>query len=62
MVVTASNFLNVRDLPTEHGYDIGELKHGQVVTVVQKKKLLDGSMWCLHELGWSNCRFLEDVK
>lgn len=62
MVVIASDFLNIRDIPSEHGSDIGDLKSGEVVFVTERKILADGSMWCLHELGWSNCRYLEDVK
>lgn len=57
MVVTGS--LNIRADHTEESADIGDLFYGDIVTCKLPFTVVGESIWCLHERGWSNVRWLE---
>lgn len=58
MTVIADEGLNIRAEHTEESADIGDLFPGDVVTCYQLVTVGD-SIWCHHERGWSNARWLE---
>lgn len=57
MVVTGS--LNIRADHSENSADIGDLFEGQIVTCELPMTVVAESIWCKHEFGWSNTRWLE---
>lgn len=58
MTVIADEGLNIRAEHSENSQDIGDLFPGDVVTCYQLVTVGD-SIWCRHESGWSNARWLE---
>ena len=58
MTVIADEGLNIRAEHSENSQDIGDLFPGDVVTCYQLVTVGD-SIWCRHERGWSNARWLE---
>ena len=58
MTVVADEGLNIRAEHTEESADIGDLFPGDVVTCRELVTVGD-SIWCHHERGWSNARWLE---
>ena len=58
MTVIADEGLNIRAEHSENSQDIGDLFPGDVVTCYQLVTVGD-SIWCHHERGWSNARWLE---
>ena len=58
MAVIADEGLNIRAEHTEESADIGDLFPGDVVTCRELVTVGD-SIWCHHERGWSNARWLE---
>lgn len=57
MIVTAET-LRIRTGAGEEFSAVGELQNGQIVTCSDTKPAKDGGMWCKHELGWSNIRYM----
>ena len=58
MTVIADEGLNIRAEHSENSQDVGDLFPGDVVTCYQLVTVGD-SIWCRHERGWSNARWLE---
>ena len=58
MTVIADEGLNIRAEHSEESADIGDLFPGDVVTCRELVTVGD-SIWCHHERGWSNARWLE---
>ena len=58
MAVIADEGLNIRAEHSEESADIGDLFPGDVVTCRELVTVGD-SIWCHHERGWSNARWLE---
>ena len=58
MTVIADEGLNIRAEHSENSQDIGDLFPGDVVTCRELVTVGD-SIWCHHERGWSNARWLE---
>lgn len=58
MTVVADEGLNIRAEHSENSQDIGDLFPGDVVTCRELVTVGD-SIWCHHERGWSNARWLE---
>ena len=61
MVVTAET-LRIRDGAGEEFSAVGELNYGQIVTCLALEAAKDGGLWCRHELGWSNIRYMKGLK
>ena len=63
MVVVADEAVYVRVEPSLRAA-LGEreaLFSGEVVTVTEMRTVGD-SFWCLHQFGWSNCKFLSYIE
>lgn len=61
MIVTAET-LQIRDGAGEEFTPLGHLEDGQIVTCSDTKTAKDGGLWCKHELGWSNTRYMKGIK
>lgn len=59
MVVIADTGLNIRAEHSENSQDIGDLFPGDVVACELPFTIKGDSVWCKHERGWSNTRWLE---
>ena len=59
MVVVADEGLNIRADHSEESEDIGDLFPGDIVTCELPFMVIGDSVWCKHERGWSNARWLE---
>ena len=57
MVVTAET-LRIRTGAGEEFEEVGLLNYGQIVTCSALETAQDGGLWCRHELGWSNIRYM----
>lgn len=58
MVVTAET-LRIRAGAGEEFNAVGELQNGEIVTCLDIKPALDGGLWCKHDKGWSNIRYMK---
>ena len=61
MVVTAET-LRIRNGAGEEFSAVGLLQNGQIVTCLALETAKDGGLWCKHELGWSNIRYMKGLK
>jgi len=59
-VFVAIGDLNIRTLPGENYPDIGDVHKGETVYCTGFSVVEDGGIWCEHERGWSNVRWLEE--
>lgn len=57
-VVTA-DALNVRECAGEGCDPVGLLSRGDTVICTEWAVAKDGGLWCKHELGWSNTKWLQ---
>lgn len=61
MIVTAET-LRIRTGAGESFPLLGYLENGQIVTCEAIEPALDGGLWCKHELGYSNTRYMKGLK
>jgi len=61
MMVVIADGLNVRAEPSLRSEVVWELVNGEIVTVTEMRTVGD-SFWCLHQFGWSNCKWLAYIK
>lgn len=64
MIVTADEGLNIRVCPNVDCMELeGDLLSGEIVTCDKFQAPMNGDgLWCRHERGWSNARWMEVVK
>ncbi len=61
MVVTAET-LQYRNGAGEEFTALGYLSQNEIVTCLNIKPALDGGLWCKHEKGYSNIRYMKGLK